>query len=346
MYRQFDGKIYLPHFCVTIGSRYEPLDYFEHLLAAVDADAFQYGEISSEKWHLAKAVGEARDRYYRWTLGQSELERQYETELDQWEDDARVLNWLVASLPFDYLSFKKLRRIVRRIYDRLRTEELPHIVEGQLDLIKSVVRDKVARFIQEQVDKQTEAAFRRLFDEGRLVFYLECAECRIQIPQSITISSTRRLVHHDGDQIQRSLFDYVEDETHNEYEKAVALALDRDENVLWWYRNLIGDDQFSIQGYRRHRIRPDFVVQDKAQQKPCHRVIVIESKGAHLASNLDTEYKRSVAEVFEKVGHEVTWQQLGEDFKDHIFRFQILDEAQPLGSDWNDALTELLSAVD
>jgi type III restriction enzyme len=346
MYRQFEGKIYLPHFCVKTGSNYEPLDYFEHLLSEVDADAFQYGEISGEKWHLARAAAEARDRYYRWTLGQSELERQYESDVDQWEDDARVLNWLVASLPFDYLSFKKLRRIVRRIYDRLRNEELPESVNGRLALIKTVVRDKVARFIQEQVDKQTEAVFRRLFTEGRMVFYLECTECRFQIPETVQIKSTRRLVHSDGEQIQRSLFDYVEDESHNEYERAVALALDRDENVLWWYRNLIGDDQFSIQGYRRHRIRPDFVVQDKAEQKPCHRVIVIESKGKHLEGNLDTQYKRDIAGLFEQVGREVTWQQLGEDFKDHIFRFQILDEAQELGRDWQDVLTEVLCADD
>jgi type III restriction enzyme len=346
MYRQFDGKIYLPHFCVKSGDKYEPLDYFEHLLSQVDADTFAYGEISGEKWHLANAMAEARDRYYRWTLGQTELERQYETDVDQWEDDSRVLNWLVASLPFDYLSFKKLRRIVRRIYDRLRTEELPRMVEGHLALIKTVLRDKIARFVQEQVDKHTEIAFRHLFDEGRVVFYLECAECRFQIPDTVTINSTRRLVHHDGEQVQRSLFDYVEDETHNEYERAVALALDRDENVLWWYRNLIGDDQFAIQGYRKNRIRPDFVVKDKANQKPCHRVIVVESKGKHLESNPDTDYKRHVAQVFEKVGHEVTWQQLGEDFKDHIFRFQILDEAQPHGADWKDALTELLQASD
>ncbi len=124
------------------------------------------------------------------------------------------------------------------------------------------------------------------------------------------------------------------------------ITIDRDENVLWWYRNLIGDDQFAIQGYRRHRIRPDFVVQDRAQRKPHHRVIVLESKGKHLDSNPDTTYKRNVAELLEKVGHEVTWQQLGEDFKDHIFRFQILDEAQPHGSDWSNALKEILNAAD
>ena len=344
MYRQFDGKIYLPHFCVKTGSGYEQLDYFEHLLAELDVDTFQYDEISSERWHLAKVANEAKDRFYKWTLGQSELERQHESDLDQWEDDERVLNWLVASLPFDCISFKKLRRVVARIYDRLRAAELPHMVEGRLALIKTAVRDKVASFIQEQVDKQTEVVFRRLFEEGRLVFYLECAACRFPIPNRVAIKATRRLVHNDGEQVQKSLFDYVEEESHNEYERAVALALDRDENVLWWYRNLIGDDQFSIQGYRRHRIRPDFVVQDRAERKPHHRVIVLESKGKHLESNPDTTYKRHVAKLFEKVGHEVTWQQLGEDFRDHIFRFQILDEAGPHGGDWSDALKDILYA--
>jgi len=344
LYRQFDGKIYLPHFCVQTGKQFEPLDYFGHLLSQVDVDSFEYDEVSSEKWHLARAAADAKDRFYRWTLGQDELEREHEAELDHWEDDARVLSWLVSSLPFDYLSFKKLRRIVHEIYGRLCAAELPHMVKGRLALIKTVVRDKVATFVQEQVDKQTEAAFRRLFDEGRLQFYLECAECRFPIPSCVTINATRRMVHDNGNQIGKSLFDYVEEESHNEYERAVALALDRDENVLWWYRNIIGDDQFSIQGYRRHRIRPVCVVQDKEQKKPAQRVLVIESKGKHLEGNPDTRYKRNIADVFEKVGRKVTWQQLGEDFKDHIFRFQILDEAsQPHGRDWEDELRGLLS---
>ena len=112
----------------------------------------------------------------------------------------------------------------------------------------------------------------------------------------------------------------------------------------YWYRNLIGFDQFSIQGYRRHRIRPDFVVQNTYEQRSFHRVLVIESKGKHLEGNRDTDYKRSIAEIFDQVGQEVTWQQLGEDFKDHIFRFQILDESAELGRDWQDVLTEVLKA--
>jgi len=282
-------KIYLPHFCVRSGRSYEPLDYFRHLLAAVDLDHFQYQEISSDRWHLTKAIKESRDRFYRFTLGQTELENQYEKVTEEWEDDEQVLAWIVASLPFDHLSFKALRRIVHHVYRRLVDSHLAGSVEGNLALVKTVVRDKIALFIQEQLDQQTEAAFRELYVSGRLLFYLECAECRFQIPDKIKIKATRQMINDANQPMQRSLFDYMEDESHNTYERAVALALDKDENVLWWYRNLVGDDQFSIQGYRRHRIRPDFVVQDRGADKPSHRVLVIESKGKHLAGNEDLQ---------------------------------------------------------
>jgi hypothetical protein len=72
-------------------------------------------------------------------------------------------------------------------------------------------------------------------------------------------------------------------------------------------------------------------------------VLVIESKGAHLEGNPDTTYKRNVASFFTKAGRRVSWQQLGEDFKDHVFRFQILDEAQPHGGDWSDVLKLVLA---
>ena len=59
--------------------------------------------------------------------------------------------------------------------------------------------------------------------------------------------------------------------------------------------------------------------------------------------NPDTTYKRAVAAYFERVGKRVTWQQLGEEFHEHVFRFQILGETGEDGRDWRDVLGELLS---
>ena len=106
----------------------------------------------------------------------------------------------------------------------------------------------------------------------------------------------------------------------------------------------MGPEHFAVQGYKRQKMYPDFVVQHTYEGKKYHRVLVLESKGKHLEGNPDTTYKRNVASFFTNVGRKVSWQQLGADFKDHIFRFQILDEAHDHGRDWSDELKEILSA--
>jgi hypothetical protein len=68
----------------------------------------------------------------------------------------------------------------------------------------------------------------------------------------------------------------------------------------------------------------------------------VESKGKHLEGNPDTQYKRDVASYFDRAGKQVSWQQLGEDFKDHVFRFQVLDQASDFGRDWKDELHDML----
>ena len=51
--------------------------------------------------------------------------------------------------------------------------------------------------------------------------------------------------------------------------------------------------------------------QNGQDDKAVARVVVVESKGQHLAGNPDTEYKRKIADCFEKIGKSVSWQQLG-----------------------------------
>lgn len=341
LYRKpYKGKIYLPHFCVKTSDGYESLDYFRHLLPWVDVDRFPYDKID---WEMASALKEAKDRFYRISLG-SELMREEETESDHIEGDAATQAWIVASLSFEFLSHKQLRRIVSSVYAKLVESELS--LKDRLSLVKFVVRDHVERLVQEQVDRQTEAALKDLFERGKLVFYLECAECRFEIPAELTVRAGKPLTHDNGDLTNKSLFDFVAEDQQNAYERAVALCLDRDENVLWWYRNLVGEGSFGIQGYRRSRLRPDFVAQGRIDTGPHHLVWVVESKGTQLKGNPDTEYKRDVARLFSEVGKQVSWQQLGDEFKDHQFCFHILDQAQEEGRDWKDELATILSSAD
>jgi type III restriction enzyme len=235
-------------------------------------------------------------------------------------------------------GFRELRRIVDTAVERLVGDE-PEL-QGRLALVKYGIRDRLARFIEDETDRQTHDAFVDLHRAGNLCFWLECVECRFELPPEIEIRSTRRLVHEDHSQVERSLFDIVPEESLNPYERAIALFLDRHEQVLWWYRNEVGAQNFSIQGYRRSRIYPDFVVQTGNGTSPSPTVLVVESKGDQLAGNVDTSYKRDVASYFEALGKSVSWQKLGKDFHDSTFRFQIVQESS--NGHWKDRLLELL----
>jgi len=341
-YRKFEGKVYLPRFAVKVGRTYEPLDYYRHLLSGVDVRSFDYDAVN---WDMAEALAKAQDTFYRMTLDQDELERVGGHESQLFETDEQVSAWLVASLPFDHFSQKQLRSVVNRVKSHLYTSN-PGLA-GRLGLVKFVVREKIVGLVERGTDKQTQAAFEQLFESKRLCFALDCVEARLEIPPVVEFPSERRLVHDDGEQIQQSLFDYVPD-AFNDYEKAVALYLDKCPQILWWYRNLVGPEHFSIQGYRRNKIYPDFIVQEASpngrKKRPVASVLVLESKGKQLKGNEDTNYKRSVAEFFGKVGRKVPWQKLAEDFGDQTFRVQVIDEGEYSDLDWRDQLNEILSA--
>lgn len=335
-YKKFDGKVYLPRFCVKEGNKYAALNYHGHLISQVEVRRFDYESID---WDLSDALKSATDSYYRLTLGQENLEKVEEHESLLLETDEQVMAWLVAGLPFDEFSYKQLRYVVSQVVEQL-LKGSPDL-GGRLGLVKFPVREKTAGFIERERDNQAHTAFDALFAKKRLCFFLECIEARFELPPTIQVRAAKRLTHYDGDRIQQSLFDYVPNAL-NEYEKAIALYLDKSPQVLWWYRNLVGADQFSIQGYRRNKIYPDFVVQEGRNKKPIASVLVVESKGKHLKGNEDTNYKRTIADYFGKVGHKVSWQRLAKDFTDNRFRVQVLDEGDYEDRDWRDELKKLL----
>ena len=136
------------------------------------------------------------------------------------ETDELVKAWLVASLQFDHYSFKQLREIVEQVTERLHqvNKDLP----GQLGFVKYVLRERTAGFIQRESDRQTHAAFEKLFSSKSLCFFLECVEARFEIPPKVEIRSVKRLVRDDNEPVQRSLFDFVADGL-NECEVRCAL---------------------------------------------------------------------------------------------------------------------------
>jgi type III restriction enzyme len=334
LYREFEGRIFLPHFCVRTEAGDERFDYYRHLLSRLDIHRFDYSRIT--EWDLTQELRDAREQVRRISLNGEALEPIEEREVAIVEDDARTRAWLTANLGLDWLSAKQCRAIVERACERL-----PDLA-GRLVLARFRLLEKLQAFVQQETNQQTERVFRRMHDSGELFFGLACIECRFTLPPSVERRRIKALRRRDDTELQRSLFDFEAVEEYNEYEKDVALFLDTNPNVLWWYRNLVGEQHFQILGWKPPPLYPDFIIQMGEEERPRPLVWVLESKGRQLRGNTDTEYKREVARLFEEVGKQVSWQQLGEGFADHCFRFQVLDQGDSADWDWKDSLERLL----
>ena len=71
------------------------------------------------------------------------------------------------------------------------------------------------------------------------------------------------------------------------------------EQYRWWHRVAARQQgEYYLQGWKRGRIYPDFVAMANQIAGVTH-VLIFDTKGEHLAGNLDTEYKRKVLETLE-----------------------------------------------
>jgi type III restriction enzyme len=110
-----------------------------------------------------------------------------------------------------------------------------------------------------------------------------------KVPNSDVITTTNIPNLYDY-----NLYDDVEVASLNTLEKKVVEILEKQETTLFWFRNRVARNWYAIQGWREHKIRPDFVVAKKKDNDEIEIVYLIESKGEHLLGNNDTTYKNNV----------------------------------------------------
>ncbi len=338
LYKEFNGSIYLPYFCVRSGKRVERLSYYEHLMMRVDPARFDLASLRIDLANDAEAMKETR---YRATLGENGLTREDEIEAQSTETVAQIASWLVANLNYPFFSFRQVRALVSSALSELRSANGGF--DELLPLAKYTVRDRIREAADKEIQRQARELFDTLLDSGELMFFLEKKECRYPIPASVKVNVTNALQHPNGQPVAKNLFEYTDQHGLNEYEKSVALYLDSHPEILWWYRNKVGPSNFSIQGWQEPRIYPDFIAATGDAAYPDF-VYVVESKGRHLADNEDTKYKEGVAEAFESLGKKVSWRDLGKEFSDRVFRFQVIDQGK-FEFVWKDALGTMLETA-
>jgi type III restriction enzyme len=245
-------------------------------------------------------------------------------------DEAFLARQLDDVIPNPWIAFelgKKALQLLSKKYDKETIAANFVFVIEELKKIFEIEKNKMA-----------EQVFRKLLDKKKLCFFLIQEKGHHLLPSHIKVKSNKQLVRSDNSSIQQSLFDYVPEEDFNDTEKTVAIYLDEQEQLLWWYRNRVRKD-FHIQGWQRNKIYPDFIAakQSKSKVDDYDKVYVLETKGVHLKANDDTKYKQNVFALCNELGAKKAWTELFDEFPDRDFEFQVVFE-----DEWQNDINKIM----
>ena len=122
-----------------------------------------------------------------------------------------------------------------------------------------------------------------------------------------------------GKALDRALYDCVFKRDVNGFEADVALYMDGNDAVKWWWR-IAARREWGLQGWMKNKVYPDFLIHLDADDDTA-RLLVLETKGKFLEGSADTEFKRKFFELLEKAytqGYEAGEIELFADAPDHM----------------------------
>jgi len=157
----------------------------------------------------------------------------------------------------------------------------------------SAIVARLVRELKEERTQQEADIFRKHLESGKLILAIsDDRDTGFKIPESDTIA-----ISPIPNTYKYYLFDDVDITAMNSLEKKVGDILDKQEKIVWWFRNKVSKGWYSIQAWKQNKIRPDFVAAKKKNNDKIELVYILESKGEHLIGNPDTQYKKSVLDL-------------------------------------------------
>lgn len=289
---QFQGReIYLPVVRHRDGDRWIQLNYQAHILPYIDWAAIEPPDANASAPQSVRRQSAAVDVDKALPVFHTEQEPYIDKRISV-SDFARRLSDIMPNL-------WQAARIAQQLHECLKADgETEADIYDRRSYLAHVLREHV----KSEVEKQAEQVFRRKLDQDEIRFDLETQEPNYRMVDSykIQVGSNDRQLERYSEPVQLSLFEKVfEQQFDSELEKKFAYYLDEERALQWWHRVAARQrGEYYLQGWKRGRIYPDFVAMANEIDGVTH-VLIFDTKGEHLAGNLDTEYKRKVLETLE-----------------------------------------------
>lgn len=289
--RQFrDAQIFLPNVLHREGTKYRQLDYHSDVLGAVN-----WGKIAAAPADIDfAAMDEIRETILSVDLpGFGLAPVSADIPLDASLEMDFFVRHLYEALPNPFLAAQAAQNMIHSLRDAYNAKQ---IIERRYHL-SEMLRQRLA----ELAEHEARAVFCQKLESQDIRFELIADESGFEFAhelQKIVEQGQRPLITQSGGLSEKSLYEKVYEKEFNGLEKDFAISLDGHSAVTWWHRFAVRRE-YGLQGWRRNRVYPDFVVCVSKEKGDSRRVFVLETKGLQLAGNLDTEYKQKLFETLE-----------------------------------------------
>jgi len=333
-FKKFADRIYLPVFVIKDGPKWRKVSYEADILSRLDWSAADFTPLHK----LALSAKEKTDTDL--VVGLSEDEKEVIRHRDVVRSKSGGLavdvvftsRQLLDIIPNPWVAHE----IAQSVLKPLLTKHGDATVAANLVFIIEELRKRA----EVEKDRLAQDIFQGLIRSKDMRFLMLRDSPGYHLPSKLRArKGEKTLTREDGSQLQLSLFEFVPEDELNPPEKAVAWYLDEQQKLFWWYRNMARQD-YAIQGWRKNRIYPDFIVAEAGPDRSDYsRVYVVETKGIHL-KNEDTDYKKNIFDFCNKLAEEKSWAELGLGFPDKKIRFEVVFE-----DEWQRKLNALFSSA-
>ncbi len=318
-------KIFLPQVLHKEGHKWRPIDYDRDILRAVNWDKIDGGgAVNLDDQDIIREVKTTVDIQGQGEVSGKNLDTGEQLNLDYF------VRRLVDVIPNPWQAARVAEGFIQKHRDKKHDDS--KLLNNRVHL-SEVLR----RRVKDDIDGKAESVFRDKVGRNEIKFHLEIDnQLNHDLGKSFEVfvsSNERSLEGKHGTQIQQSLFDRVYESDFNNLEKDFALYLETNNAIHWWHR-IAARRAYSLQGWRRQRVYPDFV----ACRNGDGTLFILETKGVHLKGNEDTDYKNKLLDTLETT-YKTAVERGTMEIKEPRAQFRMMFQ-----DTWKEEIGELLSA--
>ncbi len=327
------AEIILPVFVLNENGTWRKVNYEMDIVSRIPWEDVELKSI----FELTLPEHEEKDKEHVATLveDKKELIRQREVialkEGGLKVDSAFFARQLIDIVPNPWIAHELAERALKKLQKKNNKER---VANNFVFII-----EEMRKHLSNEKDRMAQNVFTKLLEEDKLRFLVIDKE-GFRFPKIKRVSgASRRLRRRDGEEyLQKNLFEFVPEEEFNGDERKVAWYLDEQDKLFFWFRNLSRQD-YAIQGWKKHRIYPDFIFTalNTRKKEGVGKIFVMETKGVHL-KNEDTQYKELVFEICNKLSDKRRADELGLAVKEAPMRYEVV-----YSDEWQKKINELIS---